>query len=160
LSPVCGFEVLITPKPQATCSTFAQKLTPVIRMASRVKPGLRQHSSLIGQLTFVLLGVHPAPEQLSQPPWMAGHFPQVPQAMQTLCSQRGKLVSAVTLKTVVLLPVASVKPPASTQGVVAHVPAAEPAPQSESTAQEPNVFVLSVAWVVQNFGPDGAVTPM
>ena len=76
--------------------------------------------------------------------------------MRALCSHRGG-GSAVTEKIVVLLPVACVTPPASTHGVWAHVLAPEPVPQSLSTVQGPNLFVLSVAWVVQSLMASGSV---
>src|SRR5439155_1729927 len=105
LSPVCGFEVLITPKPQSNWLVFVQKLrTPgPIRIAGSTKPGLWQHSSPNGQFTFVLVDVHAGsvpPPQLSHPPWMSTHLPIAPHWMHTVCSHVGGL-PAVTVKVVV-----------------------------------------------------------
>src|SRR5439155_1422091 len=103
--PVCGFEVLITPKPQSNWLVFVQKLrTPgPIRIAGSTKPGLWQHTSPNGQFTFVLVDVHAGsvpPPQLSHPPWMSAHLPIAPHWMHTVCSHVGGL-PAVTVKVVV-----------------------------------------------------------
>ena len=74
--------------------------------------------------------------------------------MHTVCSHAGGLPS-VTVKVVVAVGVGCVTPPASTQGVWAHVPVAPP--HWASLVQMANRFV--VALVVQTFtavGSDGA----
>src|SRR6059036_1278059 len=136
LSPVCGFEVLITPKPQSNWFVFVQKLrTPgPSRIAGNRKPGLWQHSSPNGQFTLL-------PEVSSQPPWMSAHLPIAPHWMHTVCSQAAE-VSSVTVKVVMAVGVGCVTPPASTQGVCAHVPVAPP--QLASLVQMAKRFMLAL----------------
>ena len=161
LSPVCGFEVLITPKPQSNWFVFVQKLrTPgPIRIAGSTKPGLWQHSSPNGQFTFVLVDVHAGsvpPPQLSHPPWMSAHLPIAPHWMHTVCSHVGGL-PAVTVKVVVAVGVGCVTPPASTQGVCAHRPEPAAPPQKVSSVQMAKRFVVEL--VVQTFTAAASVGP-
>src|SRR3989442_13273587 len=136
LSPVWGLEVLMTPKPQASWFVFVQKLrTPgPIRIAGSTKPGLWQHVSPNGQFTLL-------PEVSSQPPWMSAHLPIAPHWMHTVCSQAAE-VSSVTVKVVMAVGVGCVTPPASTQGVCAHVPVAPP--QLASLVQMAKRFMLAL----------------
>src|SRR5437016_5949838 len=138
LSPVWGFEVLITPKPQSNWFVFVQKLrTPgPIRIAVSTKPGLWQHVSPNGQFTLW-------PEVSSQPPWM-----------HTVWTQAAE-VSSVTVKVVMAVGVGCVTPPASTQGVCAHVPVAPP--QLASLVQMAKRFMLAL--VVQTFTAAGSGGP-
>src|SRR6267378_8205828 len=121
LWPLWGLEVLTTPLPQAFWSRRVQTMTPGMNREGSTKPGAGQQWSSTGQFAFGVVGVHPAPEQLSHPPWMPAHLgrgPPLPHGMQAGCSQAGDDPAPVTMNFVVAFGgVACVRAPSVTQGV-------------------------------------------
>src|SRR6266566_1589135 len=97
LSPVCGFDVFTTPRPQLIWSTREQRPPRMFtKKVGTMKPGWLQH-------------------------------PCVPRGTQTLCSQVGKLSAAATVKTVwTPVGKGMTWPSAVTHGSWRHAPAVPP----------------------------------
>src|SRR5438094_2600109 len=138
LSPVCGFDVFTTPRPQLIWSTREQR--PPRMFTKKVgtrKPGWLQHPCVPrGMQPFGL----PATSHPGMPAHAAFGFPH---GTQTPCSQVGKLPAAPTVKTV-WTPVGKgmTWPSAVTHGSWRHmvcIPAVPP--HCASSVQVPKRFV-------------------
>src|SRR5206468_718143 len=138
LSPVCGFEELTTPTPQATWSTRTQSPSPGRRKLGTMKLGWSQ------QVVVTHCGL---PAQPGMP--AHGAF-GLPQPRQAGCSHVGG-TSAAPIVNVVAMPSGNGNaiPSAVTHGVWRQVPVLPP--QSASVSHAPNWF--DTARAVQSFGP-------